>query len=408
MTQPRTRQPGTISSLLITLAMQSLASAAVIAPTVVAPGLLARMGLPAAAVGVYVALVYLGAMAASVLGMPIIARCGAIRTSQWALGLCALGLALVATGLLPLALPGALVLGLGYGPMTPASSHILARTTPAHRMGMVFSVKQTGVPLGGVIAGLVVPVLALGAGASIALWVVAVAAASCALPAQTLRVSLDVGLSRGNGWPAWDALLQPVRVVWQAPRLRMLALCSFIFSAVQVCLTAYLVSYLTGQLHWTLVAAGAALSMSQTAGVVGRVLWGWVADSGPGARWTLIGLCGLMMGCGLLMPLLGPPTPTVAVLAVLLVYGATALGWNGVYLAAVARLAGSSQAGMATGGTLAFTYLGVVVTPPLFGLVASQWNDFGLAYALGSVPLALCLGAMWRAWPRETTRLRGA
>lgn len=82
LTQPGARQPGTISSLLITLAMQSLASAAVIAPTVVAPGLLARMGLPAAAVGVYVALVYLGAMVASVLGMPIIARCGAIRTSQ--------------------------------------------------------------------------------------------------------------------------------------------------------------------------------------------------------------------------------------------------------------------------------------------------------------------------------------
>jgi hypothetical protein len=89
------------------------------------------------------------------------------------------------------------------------------------------------------------------------------------------------------------------------------------------------------------------------------------------------------------------------VLGVLLLYGATALGWNGVYLAAVARLAGPAQAGMATGGTLAFTYFGVVVTPPLFGLVANWRADFGLAYALSAVPLALCLGAMLRAWPPE-------
>jgi MFS family permease len=346
MTQSAARQPGALASLSITLAMQSLASAAVIAPTVVAPGLLARMGLPPAAVGVYVALVYLGAMLASVLGMHVIALHGAIRTSQWALGLCALGLALVATAWLPLALAGALVLGLGYGPMTPASSHILARTTPAHRMGMVFSVKQTGVPLGGVIAGLVVPPLALGTGQSTALLVVALATALCAGPAQSLRATLDVDLSRDDRWPSGAALLRPVRVVWRAPRLRTLALCSFIFSAVQVCLTAYLVSFLTGQLHWTLVAAGAALSLSQTAGVVGRVLWGWVADNGLGARLTLIGLCGLMIACGLSMRLFGPLTPAYAVLSVLLLYGACALGWNGVYLAAVARLAGPAQAGL--------------------------------------------------------------
>ncbi|WP_417276298.1 hypothetical protein [Castellaniella sp.] len=44
---------------------------------------------------------------------------------------------------------GALLIGLGYGPITPA-----------HRMSFVFSIKQTGVPLGGVLAGLVVPGLA--------------------------------------------------------------------------------------------------------------------------------------------------------------------------------------------------------------------------------------------------------
>lgn len=388
--------PSPAASLAITLAIQVLASAAVIAPTAVAPVITAQMGLPAAAVGLYVALVYLGAMLASVLGSHLVTHHGAIRTSQYSLALCVVGLGLIATGSLWAAVLGAFVLGLGYGPITPASSQILARTTPAHRMGLVFSVKQTGVPLGGVIAGLVVPPLALAAGWSTALLALAAAGALCTWIAQALRASLDVDLSTAPGRSGFGALALPVRMVWTQPALRTLALCSLVFSCVQVCLTAYLVSWLTAQLLWTLVAAGVALSVAQTAGVVGRILWGAVADRGPGARRMLMALCVLMMATGAALPLLGPHSPRVVVLALLALYGGTAIGWNGVYLAAVARLAPPGQAGTATGGVLAFTYLGVVAGPPLFGVIAATGAGFGWAYALTALPLLPCLEGLRR------------
>lgn len=387
---------GTLSSLTMTLAIQALASAALIAPTAVAPVITAEMALPAAAVGLYVAIVYLGAMVATVVGSHLIVHHGAIRTSQYALGLCALGLALICSGSTPVAVLGAFVLGLGYGPITPASSQILARTTPTHRMGLVFSLKQTGVPLGGVIAGLVMPSLTLAAGWTVALLCIALAAVACALLSQSLRASLDVDLSDAAHRSGLAALIRPVRMIWDAPRLRTLAMCSFVFSAVQVCLTAFLVSYLTAQLRWPLVAAGVALSVSQVAGVVGRVLWGWVADHGPGARSMLIALCMAMIASGLAMPLLGSASPHALVLAAVVIYGGTAIGWNGVFLAAVARLAPSGQAGVATGGTLAFTYLGVVVGPPLFGAIASLGADYSLAFAATAAPLLLCLVALQR------------
>jgi MFS family permease len=390
------RTPSPAASLAITLAIQVLASAAVIAPTAVAPVITAQMGLPATAVGLYVALVYLGAMLASVLGSHLVTHHGAIRTSQYALALCVVGLGLIAVGELWAAVPGALVLGLGYGPITPASSQILARTTPAHRMGLVFSIKQTGVPLGGVIAGLVVPPLALAAGWPVALLLLAGMGVLCAWAAQALRASLDVDLSTAPGQSGFGTLAQPVRMVWAHPRLRTLALCSLVFSCVQVCLTAYLVSYLTAQLLWALVAAGVALSVAQTAGVVGRILWGAVADRGPGARRMLMALCALMMATGAALPLLDPHSPRLLVLALLALYGGTAIGWNGVYLAAVARLAPAGQAGAATGGVLAFTYLGVVVGPPLFGAVAATGAGFGWAYAATALPLLLCLAALSR------------
>lgn len=388
--------PRTWPALLVTLAIQALASAAVIAPTAVAPVITGSMALPTSAVGVYIALVYLGAMLASVGCSHFITHHGAIRTSQVSLLACAAGLALVASGRLALALPGALLLGVGYGPITPASSQILARATPPHRMGLVFSIKQTGVPLGGVLAGLAVPPLTLATAWPVALIGIALLSLACAALAQPLRAALDADRSAGAAWPGPAAFWRPVRMVWQASELRTLALCSFVFSAVQVCLTAYAVSWLTADLGWALVAAGVALAVSQTAGVAGRVLWGWIADHGPGARRMLIALSLLMLACALLMPWLGRHSPPAFVLAALALFGGTAIGWNGVYLAAVARLAPAGQAGAATGGTLAYTYLGVVLGPPLFGLLATQTHSHGLAFAATALPLALCTFALLR------------
>ena len=53
---------------------------------------------------------------------------------------------------------GALIIGLGYGPITPASSAILNEVTPNRIRALIFfSIKQSGVPIGGAIAGILVP-----------------------------------------------------------------------------------------------------------------------------------------------------------------------------------------------------------------------------------------------------------
>src|SRR5690606_30719569 len=121
----------------------------------------------------------------------VVRRYGAIRASQAGLVLCAVGIALCAIPLPAAIAPGAFLLGLGYGPITPASSHLLARTTPADRMSFVFSIKQTGVPLGGVLAGAIVPGLADLAGWQAAFLAVAVANLLCALAVEPLRGALD-------------------------------------------------------------------------------------------------------------------------------------------------------------------------------------------------------------------------
>lgn len=383
-------------ALAITTGIQALVSMAVLTLPVMAPAVAVALGTSATYTGLYVSLVYLGAMLSSLAGGNAVARFGAIRVSQLGLVLCAGGLALSALPWLPAVAAGAFLIGLGYGPITPASSHLLARTTPPERMSLVFSVKQTGVPLGGVLAGAIVPGLMLWAGWQAALMAAAAANLLCAVVAQPLRAALDADrdpqrrLTLGN-------LGRPLAMVLSHPALRVLAGCSFVFSIAQLSFTSYLVTFLDATLAYGLVAAGLALSVAQVGGVVGRVLWGYVSDRWLGARWMLAALSLLMTAAAAATGLLYPGLPVPLVLALLVAFGASAIGWNGVYLAEVARRAPAGQASLATGGTLAFTFFGVVLGPPAFGALSALFGTYRAGFFALALGTAVCTIGLLRA-----------
>ena len=293
--------------------------------------------------------------------------------------------------------------GLGYGPVTPASSHILARSTPPQRMGVVFSLKQTGVPLGGAMAGLVVPPLVL-------LWhwqgaALAVGAACLVMMgvAQLVRSGFDADRDR-SGRISLGGVLRPLRQVLGYRDMRNLALCTFFLSAMQLCLTSYLVTYLTSQYQASLVTAGLVLSLAQGAGVAGRLLWGYVADRWLAPNRVLILLTFVMALAALVTALFTPHWPLLLVSVVSMVFGATAIGWNGVYLARVAQLAPPGQAGALTGGTLFFTYFGVVIGPPLYAALVGLTGSAAAGYAGAGLAL-LAVGAVM-TWVEVQDRRR--
>lgn len=384
--------------LFATLAIQALVAMAVLAPPVIAPVVAAALGLAPIYAGLYVAIVYVGAMLASLAAGAAVARFGAIRVSQAGLVLCAVGLALCAVPSVWVFALGGLLVGLGYGPITPASSWLLAQTTPAHRLSLVFSIKQTGVPLGGMLAGALVPSTMLAIGWQGALLAVAAANLLCAALVQPLRDGLDADrepdrpLKFGN-------LAQPIRLVLSQRTLAVLAGCSFVFSTAQLALTTYLVTYLVQVLAYGLVAAGLALSVAQIGGVGGRILWGFVSDRWLGAQRTLGGLALVMAASCVATAMLHVDMPTLLAFAILFVFGASATGWNGVYLAEVARRAPAGMAGVATGGSLAITFLGVVLGPPVFGFLSASFDSYRVGYAALAIPIAVCSVILLRARP---------
>ena len=361
--------------LLLTLVIQAMVAMALLTLPVIAPVVAQDLQVSPALVGLYVSVTYAGAMVATLMGGATVARMGAIRVSQWGLVLCAVGLVLCAVPWLPAMVLGAVLIGLGYGPITPASSHLLARTTPKAQMSLVFSIKQTGVPLGSMLAGAIVPPLALLIDWQLSMWVVAALCLVCAGVSQSLRAELDSD-RQADLRIRWGSLIEPIRMVLAHRALLTMASCSFMFSMVQLSLTTYLVTFLHDDLSYGLVVAGLALSVTQLGGIGGRVVWGYVADRWLGARRMLLLLASMMAVCALASAFLTTDTPHGVVIAILVGFGASAIGWNGVYLAEVARRAPPGMASMATGGTLAFTFLGVVLGPPMFGALSGLFGTY--------------------------------
>ena len=384
--------------LLATLFIQAMVAMALLTLPVMAPVAAKALEVSPALVGVYVAITYAGAMFASLTSGTTVSRLGPIRVSQLGLMLCALGLCLCAVPWLPAIGLGALLIGLGYGPITPASSQILARTTPPAQMALVFSIKQTGVPVGAMMAGAIVPSLMLGIDWQWSLVVVAVACVVSAALSQPLREALD-DLRQASLTFQMSTLTTPLRMVLGHRALSTMAACSFMFSMVQMSLTTYLVTYLHDDLAYGMVSAGLLLSVTQMGGIGGRIAWGLVADRWLGAQKTLALLAILMAISALATALLLPTLPLWGIWAILLVFGASAIGWNGVYLAEVARQAPEGKASVATGGTLTFTFLGVVIGPPLFGALSSAFGTYRAGFLALVITSSLCAWVLYRLKP---------
>ncbi len=392
---PETPRPKLAGLLAETTAIQAVGTMAVLVVPTIAPKIAEMIGIPAGQVGFQISLLYLAAMFGSLSAGTWVARLGPCRTGQTAMLLTAMGCMLLAAGNLATLLAGSLVIGAAYGIINPASSDLLMRHVPAARRNLFFSIKQTGVPLGGMIIGLVAPVTALRLGWSAPLWIVA-AAAALALLSQPHRAIWDA--HRDLSAKLSGLSLTGFRTVAKNPALLRLASASLCFAAIQLCLLAFLVVLLVEELGFDLVTAGAILAAVQVVGALGRVLWGMLADRVGSGLAVLLGLALLMAAASAAVIGLSRAWPAFLVIAVFQVLGISAVGWNGVFLSEVAWLSPPRAIGSTTGAAMFVTFMGVVAGPPLFSGLHALLGSYAWSYAL------LVAFALFAAWLIRTAQ----
>jgi len=366
----------------------------------IAPAVGADLGLDPALVAYPVLILYVAAMLSSLVADSLLARFGAWRTSQIALVIFATSHLLLMAGSLTSIIVGSVVLGVAYGLVTPAASQLLAKiVTPANR-NLIFSIRFTGVPLGGFAAGLVAPAVALSFGWQLSMLVTVVFSLALALVMQPFRGTWDDGRTRGA-----SLLRNPfgdLKLVWDLAPVWWVAVAGLCLGAVQTTLTTYTVTMLVKDLDYSLVAAGVGLSAVQIASVFGRLTWGWLADRVRNGLAVMALVSGIAAACSVLTTQLSTAWPNLAVLALCFAFGFVGMSWNGVYGSEVARLSPPDAVGRVTGACMFIVFAGVLFGPVSFVFLLGLTGAYTSAFLLTMLVALAALGCALRAMRLET------
>lgn len=364
---------------------------------VLGPVLTRIAGVAPERIGELAGLVSLGSACFFMSGTPVLQRLGSLRALQLGAAIISASLILFFVPFWPTMMLAAFLVGIGYGPTAPAGSDVLARYTPPRHKGVMFSVKQAGAPFGGAVAGLMLPSLIEVIGWQAAIAVCALLGLIAIFLVQRIRRELDadrdptVGVSLRTLLSP-STLRQPIVAIGLSPGLPLLTLAALCFAIIQGNLFSFGVTYLHDEIGLSLVEAGAASSVMLLTGMAGRVLMGFIADRTGSAIAVLKGIAVTSTLTTLAMSAIMPSWSYGAILAVCGVTGIAATTWNGVYLAEIARIAPKGRVGVATAGSVFFTFMGYTFGPMIFARAVSWVGAYGPVFA-GVAGLGLVAGA---------------
>lgn len=391
--------PVWVTALSATLLMQTVASFLTQSLPVLAPLITASAGLAPESIGNLAALVALGTVLFLLLGGPLLARWGPVRTLQAGAAMSAVAMLVAAAGSAPALVLASLLLGIGYGPSPPAGSRILAATAPKGHRTLIFSVKQAGAPLGGALAGLATAPIAAHYGWPVAVLATVAVAMLAALAIQPLEKTLDAEREPNRSLTlmtlfrreTWAAPILALRLHGALPPLTVLAMS---FATLQGCLFAFTVTWLTVDRGLGLVQAGTAFAFMQGAGVVARIVLGWLADRTGQPSLNLLVQAGVACAAGIAFALMPAGAPLGVIYALSALAGFVGASWNGIYMSEVARLVSPRDVAAATSGSTLFTFLGYLAAPALFALIVSLTGSWTLAFLVAAGQLGVVgLGA---------------
>ncbi len=181
--------------------------------------------------------------------------------------------------------------------------------------------------------------------------------------------------------------------------LLVLFVCGFLLSVVQASVLSYLVLYAKESLGYTVVAAAGLLALAQAGGTVSRLAWGFVSDRFFGGRRRPGLVINALIGAASYVAFAFSLVPAVLAPVVAAVAGAAAFGYMGLYLALVAEVGGVRYAGLLTGVAVSFAWSGVLVGPPLFGIVLEATGSYGLPWAILTAVSVAVAAALHRLRP---------
>ena len=366
---------------------------------VLAPFLIAEYALSKAALGALFTAMFLGSTCFTAFSGVLTDRIGERRMVLFSGLVMALALlAATAYANYPWLVAWMAVFGAGYAASTPAGGRAILAWFDRDR-GFAMGIRQTGVPVGGLIGALVLPFVALHIGGYRAAFVAA--AALVAVPTLVVYATYREPDALRSSSSSIADILRGMRSLARDPRLIAVTITCMVLVNVQLAMNGFLTVTAIQTVGVTPALAAAAFAAAFAAATVARLFWGWFSDRFMRDRVLLLALlCVLASLATFGIATLRPPLAAL-LLPTAIVFGFSGAGWNGVMAAALAEIGGPARAGSALGLTLTAVFGASAVGPLIFGAIADRQSLDVAWLTTGFVTLA---GVLPMFWLRATSR----
>jgi len=271
--------------------------------------------------------------------------------------------------------------------LTPAGGKAIVKWFPPSQWGFALGVRQTGVPIGGFVAALLLPFLAIVSGWRTALVAAGIIGAAGSVlfflfykeRSREQKYTRQNNLSNDKNHPS-----STHRNIFDNKYIWLSACMGTTFVGSQFILITYMQLFVHEEVGYPISLASKFLVIVQVGGVAGRILWGVISDTlFSNARRPALMTIGFLAGfLALVMLLVGPRTPFWLLSIITFFLGFTAIGWNGLYVALISELVNSDQAGTAIGFGITIIQLGVLFFPPIFGLLIDLTGSYKASWVL--------------------------
>jgi sugar phosphate permease len=280
-----------------------------------------------------------------------------------------------------------MLLGVGIGcNQAPASKAIMTWFSIKGR-ATAMGVKQTGINIGGVLASILLPALALQFNS----WRFSFRAAGFASLFSALLVFTFYKETYTSSEDSFRMPFLKRSFLYLLSQRDFLLIClsGILLMMTQYSFTTYFMLYATRVLNFPIHQSGALLGLAFGAGAFARIGWSLLSDYLLGGkRKPILILIGIVAAFTSTAFILLSPLPSKGLLYLLVIlFGLTGIGWNAIYLTMVGEFSGKELTGIATGISFLFSNLGVVAGPPLFGYLIDVTGEYHLSWVF----IGLCM-----------------
>lgn len=285
-----------------------------------------------------------------------------------------------------------LLIGMFYSVSQPGGSKVILKWFPKENRGLAMGIRQAGIPIGGALAGVLIPFLTIQYNVTYAINSIACICIIGGLLFFMFYKEPYVKEEARKGHikiSFWTKL----KVVICKKALYPIYMAGICMISLQMVLVGHFMKFLVREQSITSIVAGTVFSVMFFSGMIGRVVLAAISDvfyKGNRRIPLFITVCA-SIGLVLLL-VISIHTVTSGVLyGVSALLGFFSIGWFSLFIAEVAELAREDSVGITVSLALTFNQIAIIVAPILFGYIVDKK---GYTYAWLCIVVLLCISAV--------------